>query len=152
MIKKVGEITFDNNKLDVYSSMNEPLFVGYEVAEMLGYEEVSEIIAFCERDQHMQLKADWRGLDASVRFITESGLYNVLSQSKTVAARKWRKVIHDKLIEARKQKNMDISEQFEEWADEMDDIYYDEDTDTLMRSVTIVGGDVVQVPANRVGA
>jgi hypothetical protein len=41
---------------------------------------------------------------------------------------------------------MDVVEQFEEWDHELDDLYYDEETDTLMQSVTVPGGDVEQVP------
>ena len=40
----------------------------------------------------------------------------------------------------------DISEQFEDWDHRADAIYFDEETGMLMRSVTVPGGDVEQVP------
>ena len=49
MIEKVGEIKFDEKILDVYSSMDEPLFIAYEVAEMFGYNDVLEIEGLCEK-------------------------------------------------------------------------------------------------------
>jgi len=39
-----------------------------------------------------------------------------------------------------------IAEQFEEWDHAMDNIYFDEETGQLMQSVTVHGGDVMQVP------
>ena len=61
-------------------------------------------------------------------------------------ARKWRRIVLSELISLRKAKNMTIEEQFDEWAKQIDDIYYDEETGRLMRSVTVPGGDVEQVP------
>lgn len=40
----------------------------------------------------------------------------------------------------------DIIQQFDEWNDALDDIYIDEETGIMMQSVTIVDGDVEQVP------
>ena len=79
-------------------------------------------------------------------FITENGLYNVLSQSRKPIARKWRRIIHDEIIRLRKSHNMDILMQFEKWDHELDTLYIDEETDILMQSVTVQGGDVEQVP------
>ena len=39
-----------------------------------------------------------------------------------------------------------IAEQFEEWDHAMDNIYFDEETGQLMQSVTVPGGDVIQIP------
>ena len=86
------------------------------------------------------------GQRRTVSFVTETGLYNILSQSRKPTARKWRRVVHEELIRLRKAKDMNVIEQFEEWDHELDDLYYDEETDTLMQSVTVQGGDVDQIP------
>ena len=46
----------------------------------------------------------------------------------------------------RKEKGMTIVDQFDEWDDLLDTIYYDEETGMLMQSVTVQGGDVEQIP------
>lgn len=86
------------------------------------------------------------GQRRSVNFVTENGLYNILAQSRMEIARSWRRVVHDELINMRKEKGRNIAEQFEEWDHAMDNIYFDEETGQLMQSVTVPGGDVIQIP------
>jgi len=81
-----------------------------------------------------------------VTFVTEMGLYNILAQSRKPLARAWRRVVHEQLIVLRKSQGKNVSEQFEEWDHLADNIYFDEDRGRLMRSVTVQGGDVEQVP------
>lgn len=78
-------------------------------------------------------------------YITELGLYDLLAIDDSQSARLWRRVVHEQLIELRKQKEMSVSEQFEEWDHAADDYYFDVDTGRLMKSVTVEGGDVIQV-------
>ena len=54
-------------------------------------------------------------------------------------------MVHDELINMRKEKGRNIAEQFEEWDHAMDNIYFDEETGQLMQSVTVPGGDVIQI-------
>lgn len=86
------------------------------------------------------------GQRRSVSFLTETGLYNVLSQSRKQIARGWRRIIHNELIFLRHSREKDIVEQFEDWDHELDNIYFDEETGRLMQSVTVQGGDVIQIP------
>ena len=146
MIEKVGEIKFVEKILDVYSSMDEPLFIAYEVAEMFGYNDVLEIEGLCEKDEYIIKFTMLDGEKAAVVFLTEYGLYNVLSQTRTLTARKWRKIIHSQLIRMRRTMKYDISDQFDDWNNQLDDLYYDEEKDLLMMSVTLPGGDVEQIP------
>ncbi len=149
MVEKVGAIKFDEKTLDVYSSMDEPLFVAYDVAMVLGYEDVKGIEELCEKDEFVIKFTLLDGEKAAVTFLTEHGLYNVLSQSRNLTARKWRKIIHEQLIQTRREKSYDISGQFENWNDQLDSLYYDEETDAMMQSITVPGGDVIQLPFNR---
>lgn len=50
------------------------------------------------------------------------------------------------MIALRRSRGKNISEQFEDWDYMADTIYFDEVTGRLMRSVTVPGGDVEQVP------
>ena len=144
----VGTIEFDNKKLNVYVSLDAPIFRATDVANMIDYSDGNtwKMLEMCESDEKLNLPMVVAGQRRSVSFVTETGLYNILSQSRKPIARKWRRVIHDELIRLRKSRNMDIVEQFDEWDHALDTIYYDEETDTLMQSITIQGGDVIQVP------
>lgn len=72
--------------------------------------------------------------------------YILLHACSMEIARSWRRVVHDELINMRKEKGRNIAEQFEEWDHAMDNIYFDEETGQLMQSVTVPGGDVIQIP------
>jgi prophage antirepressor-like protein len=144
----VGTIDFDNRLLKVYSSLDEPLFKASDIAHMIDYSEGNtwKLLEMCEEDEKLNLPMVVAGQRRSVSFVTETGLYNILSQSRKPLARKWRRVIHNELIRIRKEKGMDIVEQFEEWDHMLDTIYFDEETGLLMQSVTVQGGDVDQIP------
>ena len=144
----VGQIKFDNRLLDVYSSLDEPLFRAKDVASMIDYSDGNswKMLQMCEKDEKLNLPMVVAGQTRQVTFITETGLYNILAQSRKLIARKWRRVIHTELIRMRRAKDMNISEQFDEWDHLIDDLYWDEETGILMRSVTVPGGDVEQIP------
>ena len=147
----VGTITFDKRQLDVYSSLDEPIFRAADVAKMIDYSEGNtwKMLEMCEEDEKLNLPMVVAGQRRSVSFITETGLYNVLSQSRKPIARKWRRVIHDELVRMRKAHNFNIIQQFDEWDHEADTLYIDEETGILMQSITVQGGDVEQVPYRR---
>lgn len=145
----VGEIRFDNRILTVYSSLDEPLFRGSEVAELIDYSDAKntwKLKSLCEADEYLNLPVVGGGQRRLALFVTEMGLYNILSQSRMPLARKWRRVVHEQLIEMRRNRHLTIEQQFEEWNNAIDNIYYDEEKDCLMGSVTVPGGDVEQIP------
>jgi prophage antirepressor-like protein len=146
--KPVGVITFDDKSLNVYMSLNDPIFRATDVAAMIEYSDGNtwKMLEMCEVDEKLNLPIVAAGQRRMVSFVTETGLYNILAQSRKPIARKWRRIVHDELVQLRKSRNMDIVEQFDEWDHELDTLYYDEETDILMRSVTVEGGDVIQVP------
>ena len=144
----VGTIKFDKRLLDVYCSLDEPLFRATDIAGMIDYSDGNswKMLQMCEEDEKLNLPMVVAGQTRQVAFVTETGLYNILSQSRKPIARKWRRIIHEELIRMRKEKDMNVVEQFEEWDHRLDDIYWDEEAGMLMRSVTMPGGDVEQVP------
>ena len=146
--KVVGTISFDSRLLDVYSSLDEPIFKAVDVANMIEYSDGNawKMLEMCEDDEKLNLPIVVGGQRRNVSFVTETGLYNILSQSRKPIARKWRRIIHDELIKLRKARNFDILQQFEEWDHELDTLFIDPDTGILMQSVTVQGGDVIQVP------
>lgn len=147
-INKVGVICFDDRNLDVYRSLDNPIFKVSDIAKMIDYSDGNswKMSMCCEEDERLVLPIVVGGQRRSVNFVNETGLYNILSQSRKPIARKWRRVIHDELINLRKSRNFNILEQFQEWDHALDDIYFDEETGVMMQSVTLPGGDVEQIP------
>lgn len=144
----VGTIKFGNKTLDVYDSLDNPLFRASDVADMIDYSSGNTwgMLQMCEEDEKLNLPMVVAGQRRSISFLTENGLYNVLSQSRKQIARGWRRIIHNELISFRRSREKDIVEQFEDWDHQLDDIYFDEETGILMQSVTVQGGDVIQIP------
>lgn len=144
----VGRINFGHLNLDVYSSLEEPLFKASDIADGIGYSvnNAYSLTQPCEEDEKMVLPVVVAGQTRNVTFVTEAGLYNLLSQSRKPLARKWRKIISDELIALRRSRNKNVVEQFDDWDHKLDDIYIDEETGVMMRSVTVQGGDVIQIP------
>lgn len=144
----VGIIKFDDINLDVYSSLDEPLFKASDIANLLEYGvgNTWNMLELCEADEKLKLPVVVSGQRRQTNFVTERGLYNILEQSRKPIARKWRRVINNELIELRKVRNFNIVQQFDKWNHDLDNIYFDEDTGIIMESVTVEGGDVEQVP------
>lgn len=147
-VEKVGTIRFDDHCLDVYDDVNEPLFKAVDVAKLVDYSAGStyHMLEICEADEKLDLLVRGLGQNRRATFLTELGLYNILSQSRKPIARKWRRVVHDELIKMRRQKGMDIIQQFNEWDEILNTLYFDDETGILMQSITVQGGDVEQVP------
>lgn len=146
--KMVGTLRFDNRLLNVYSSLNEPIFKAVDVAHLIDYSEGNswKMLEMCEADEKLNLPMVVAGQRRTVSFVTETGLYNILSQSRKPIARKWRRVIHEELINLRKARGKSIIEQFEDWDHEADTLYFDEETGILMQSLNGPGGEPIQVP------
>lgn len=144
----VGKVIFMDHSLPVYGSLDAPLFKALDVAYIIEYSNgnVWRMLEMCEEDEKLNLPLVVAGQRRSVSFITETGLYNVLAQSRKPVARAWRRIIHEELINLRKSRGKNIAQQFEDWDRQADSIYFDEETGMLMQSVTVPGGDVEQVP------
>ena len=113
----VGQIRFDGYVLDVYDSLDEPLFRAAEVAKLIDYStgKTSQMLDMIEQDEHLLTVLQVAGQRREVRMVTELGLYNILSQSRKPIARKWRRIVHSNLILLRKQNQLTIEDQFEEY-------------------------------------
>ena len=144
----VGTISFGGFNLDVYSSMDSPLFRATDVGEMIDYSKnnIWKLLELCEEDEKVNDIIFTGGQRRLVNFITEGGLYTVLLQTRKPIARKWRRIIRNELIRLRQSRNYDIRDQFDDWDNELNTIYIDPETGVMMQSVTVQGGDVIQIP------
>ena len=149
-IEKVGEVRFWNNVLDVYGDVDRPLFLAIEVATLINYNRnlVHQMVKyFVDPDEYLPIQIEWLGQRRKLLTVTETGLFSIIEQSRVPMARAWRRTINDQLVEMRKQKGLNIVEQFEEWNQYfMDNCYYDDETGMHMVTVTIPGGDVDSIP------
>ena len=148
-IEKVGVVEFDWYKLNVYRDLDEPLFLVIDIATVLNYRigNTYKLLNLVEDDEKLTISIRWSGQRRRMWFVTETGLYNILEQSRVPLARKWRRVINRQLVEMRKEKGNNMSEQFEEWNQYfMDNCYYDDETGTHMVTITVPGGDVDSIP------
>lgn len=86
--------------------------------------------------------------------VNEIGIYETLFSSRKLEARQFRRWTAGVLKKLRKHVGLegyevmrmtdpDVQEEIDHF---LDDIFYDEETGQLMRSVTVAGGDVDQVP------
>lgn len=115
----VGTVAFDNRLLNVYQSLENPIFRATDIANMIDYSEGNswKMLQMCEEDEKFNLPMVTGGQTRQVAFVTETGLYNILSQSRTPAARKWQEEwrIGDRLVNMRKSNGMSIVDQFNAW-------------------------------------
>lgn len=144
----IGTIEFSDRRLDVYQSLENPIFRVTDIANLIEYSEGNawKLSQLCEEDEKLNLPMVVAGQTRQVAFVTELGLYNILSQSRKLIARQWRRVVHSELVRIRKERNMNIVDQFEEWDDLLDTVYWDEERGMLTQSITVQGGDVEQIP------
>ena len=144
----VGSVIFKDKTLPIYSSLDVPLFRASDVAKLIEYSDgnVWKMLEMCEADEKLTLPMVAHGQRRTVSFITETGLYNILAQSRKPIARAWRRVVHEELIALRKSRGKNVAEQFQDWDDAAESIYFDEETGMMMQSVTGAGGDGEQIP------
>lgn len=140
----VGQIRFDGVMLDVYDSLDAPYFLAVDVAKLIDYSvgKTGQMLNLIEADEHLTTIIHRSGQTRKVYMLTESGLYNILSQSRKPIARKWRRIVHSNLIILRKQNELTIEGQFEEWNALAENLFIDPDTGILMEFRTVQGGDV----------
>ncbi|HKL79279.1 MAG TPA: BRO family protein [Mobilitalea sp.] len=159
-MKIVGTISFGGHILSVYGSLDTPEFLAAEIAKVLDYSpgNTSHMLDVVESDEKILKSVNMEDISyqtpsrhpntrktQTTWFVTELGLYNLLSQSRKPIARGWRRIVHEELIEMRKNKDLNITEQFDIWDEKYSDLYFDEETGVLMQSVTVPGGDVIQM-------
>lgn len=143
----VGKIRIRDILIDVYNTYDDPLFRASDIAKLIDYSygNVNRLVSLTEEDERLELLVVVSGQRRKALFVTEKGLYDILEQSRMPLARAWRSVVNEELIKLRKSKNMNIEEQFDDWNLMMEDIFFDEETGNIYRSVTVAGGDVEQV-------
>lgn len=86
----------------VYGSMQEPLFVAKDVASVIEHSDVSTMMRTVDEDEKLVQTIFVSGQNREVWMLTESGLYEVLMQSRKPIAKQFKKGVKAILKEIRK--------------------------------------------------
>lgn len=86
----------------VYGSMQEPLFIAKDVASVIEHSDVSTMMRTVDEDEKLVQTIFVSGQNREVWMLTESGLYEVLMQSRKPIAKQFKKGVKAILKEIRK--------------------------------------------------
>lgn len=97
-IKIISKSTFLDKEIDVWGSVENPLFRANDVQSWLGLKNVSRTVANVDEEERLNLKLSRGG---SMWFLTEEGVYELLMQSRKPIAKQFKKGVKAILHEIR---------------------------------------------------
>lgn len=98
-IKIISKSTFLDKEIDVWGSVERPLFRAKDVVDWLEAKNVSMVIDRVDEDERLKFNLGRNGGDTW--FLTEDGLYEVLMQSRKPIAKQFKKGVKKILHEIR---------------------------------------------------
>lgn len=96
-------------EIDVYGTIDEPLFLAKDVAEWIGHSDVSMMVKNVEEDEKVTNNVCTLGGSQNAWFLTEDGLYEVLMQSRKPIAKQFKKGVKEILKTIRKTGSYSVS-------------------------------------------
>lgn len=99
-IKIINKSTFLDKEIDVWGSVEQPLFRAKDVASWLGFKNISTSLKCLDPEELTKFNLGSR--QGEVWFLTEDGLYDFLMQSRKPAAKEFKKGVKAILKEIRK--------------------------------------------------
>ena len=97
-IKIISKSTFLDKEIDVWGSVENPLFRANDVQNWLGLKNVSRAVANVDEEERLNLKLSRGG---RMWFLTEEGVYELLMQSRKPIAKQFKKGVKAILHEIR---------------------------------------------------
>lgn len=101
-IEVINKSMLLGKEIDVYGTIDEPLFLAKDVAEWIGHSDVSMMVKNVEEDEKVTNNVCTLGGSQNAWFLTEDGLYEVLMQSRKPIAKQFKKGVKDILKTIRK--------------------------------------------------
>ncbi len=98
-IKIINKSTFLDKEIDVWGTVEQPLFRAKDVASWLGIKNVSDLVKRIDNEEVHRLNLC--GLQGETWFLTEDGLYELLMQSRKPIAKQFKKGVKKILYEIR---------------------------------------------------
>ena len=142
-LRKVNVI---DHELNMYGTMEEPLFLAVEVARMIDYSvgNTGQMLSSVDADEKILMITPYNvksdpGKESTKEsnkwFLTEDGLYEVLMQSRKPIARRFKRAIKDILKDLRLSGRAD----FEDWLNHGDPLVEEWETECKRREGTDYG-------------
>lgn len=88
-------------ELNIYGSIEEPLFLAKDVATWIGHTDSQKMVMIVDDDERLLRTMFGAGQNREVWFLTEDGLYGVLMQSRKPIAKQFKKEVKKILKEIR---------------------------------------------------
>lgn len=103
-VTDVKSITLLNTNFNVYGTMDNPLFLAVDVAEMIEYssDKTHQMLELVDDDEKLTDTIYRAGQQREVWFLTENGLYELLMQSRKPLAKRFKLEIKKLLHQMRK--------------------------------------------------
>lgn len=98
-IKIINKSTFLDKEIDVWGTVEQPLFRAKDVASWLGIKNVPDLVKRIDNEEVHRLNLC--GLQGDTWFLTEDGLYEALMQSRKPIAKQFKKGVKKILHEIR---------------------------------------------------
>lgn len=96
-------------EIDVYGSVDEPLFLAKDVAEWIEHTQPSKMVETVDEDEKLMGTIFLSGQNREVWMLTEDGLYEVLMQSRKPIAKQFKKGVKEILKTIRKTGSYSVS-------------------------------------------
>lgn len=97
-MKHIQKFDFNGYDMNVFGDLDNPLFLGREVADILGYRTASDALRVLDDDEKLLRTLCVSGQDRSVNLITESGLYTLVLGSKKPEAKEFKKWVTSEVL------------------------------------------------------
>lgn len=101
-IKVINKSMLLGKEIDVYGSVDEPLFLAKDVAEWIEHTQPSKMVETVDEDEKLMGTIFLSGQNREVWMLTENGLYEVLMQSRKPIAKQFKKGVKEILKTIRK--------------------------------------------------
>lgn len=86
-------------ELKIIMNDNEPWFIGNEVAELLGYENVRNAVPkHVDEEDKLRTRIEYAGQNREMTIINESGLYSLILSSKLPTAKKFKRWVTSEVL------------------------------------------------------
>lgn len=101
-IEIISKSTLLGKEIDVYGTVEEPLFLAKDVASWIEHSDVSMMVKNVDEDEKVTSIVCTPGGNQNAWFLTEDGLYEVLMQSRKPIAKEFKKGVKEILKSIRK--------------------------------------------------
>lgn len=108
-IKVINKSMLLGKEIDVYGSVDEPLFLAKDVAEWIEHTQPSKMVETVEEDEKLMGTIFLSGQNREVWMLTEDGLYEVLMLSRKPIAKQFKKGVKEILKTIRKTGSYSVS-------------------------------------------